>query len=60
MSEDEKEYKGIDTSIVYDYKDYPDEVSGRCDNCGNAQFESSVKNFTFLRKCRECGMTKSI
>jgi hypothetical protein len=55
-----KEFKGIDTSIVYDYKDYPDEVSGRCDNCGNAQFESSVKNFIYLRKCRKCGMTKSI
>ncbi|MED3563457.1 hypothetical protein [Bacillus xiapuensis] len=60
MSETEKELKGIDTSIVYDYKEYPDEISGRCDNCGDAHFESSVKNFIFLRKCRKCGMTKSI
>jgi hypothetical protein len=60
MSEDKKELKGIDTSIVYDYKEFPDEISGRCDNCGNTLFESSVKNFTFLRKCRNCEMTKSI
>jgi hypothetical protein len=60
MSEDQQELKGIDTSIVYDYKEYPDKVSGRCDNCGTTLFESSVKNFIFLRKCRKCGMMKSI
>jgi hypothetical protein len=60
LAESDKELKGIDTSIVYDYKDYPDEVSGRCDNCGNAEFQSSVKNFIFIRECRNCGMKKSI
>jgi len=58
--ENKQELKGYDTSIVYDYKEYPDVISGRCDNCGNAQFESSVKNYIFLRKCRNCGMIKSI
>lgn len=60
MSEANKEYNGYDTTIVYDYKEYPDTVSGRCDNCGNAHFKSSVKDTIFLRKCRECGMKKSI
>jgi hypothetical protein len=55
-----KELKGYDTSIVYDFKKYPDAVSGRCDNCGNAHFKSSVGNGVFLRECRKCGMTKSI
>ncbi|HWJ78040.1 MAG TPA: hypothetical protein VNR61_08175 [Niallia sp.] len=59
MSE-EQNYKGYDTSIVYNYKEYPDIVAGRCDNCGNAHFNSSVKNFVFLRECRQCGMKKSI
>lgn len=34
--------------------------SGRCDNCGNTAFKSSVKNFIFLRECRQCGMKKII
>lgn len=55
-----RETKGIDTSIVYDFKEFPDEISGRCDNCGNTLFKSSVKDFVFLRECRECGMKKSI
>ncbi|UPO88324.1 hypothetical protein [Niallia sp. Man26] len=58
MSEDK--YNGYDTTIVYDYKEYPDVNSGRCDNCGNAQFKSSVKNFIYIRECRKCGMKKSI
>ncbi|USK61844.1 hypothetical protein [Peribacillus asahii] len=56
----QQEFKGYDTSIVYDYKEHPGVVSGRCDNCGNAQFESSVKNYIFLRKCCNCSMMKSI
>jgi hypothetical protein len=60
LTEPEKELKGYDTSIVYDYKEYPDKISGRCDNCGNALFHSSVKNFIFIRECRKCGMKKSI
>jgi len=58
--ENKQEFKGYDTSIVYEYRKYPDVISGRCDNCGHARFESSVKNYIFLRKCRNCGMTKSI
>lgn len=54
------EYKGYDTTIIYDYKEYPDIVSGRCDNCGNAHFKSTVKDFIFIRECRNCGMKKSI
>jgi hypothetical protein len=56
----EKEQQDYDLTIVYDYKDLPDKVSGRCDNCGNAIFKSSVSNNVFLRECRECGMKKSI
>lgn len=56
----ETETKGIDTSIVYDYKQFPDETEGRCDNCGKAHFKSIVKDYKFIRECRNCGMTKSI
>lgn len=56
---DEK-YNGYDTTIIYNYQDYPDVKSGRCDNCDNAQFKSSVKNYVFIRECRRCGMKKSI
>lgn len=56
----EEKHNGFDTTIVYDYKDYPDINSGRCDNCGNAQFKSSVKDFIYIRECRKCGMKKSI
>ncbi|MFD6207063.1 hypothetical protein [Peribacillus sp. NPDC060253] len=57
IPEEKKEY---DITIIYDYKDHPDIVSGRCDNCGKAQFESSVKDYVYIRKCRGCGMKKSI
>ncbi len=50
----------IDLNKVYNYKEFPDKVSGRCDNCGNTIFKSSVKDFVFLRECRQCGMKKSI
>ncbi|MCB5235502.1 hypothetical protein [Niallia circulans] len=59
MSE-KNNYNGYDTSIIYNYQEYPDKDSGRCDNCGNAQFKSSVKNYIFLRECRKCGMKKTI
>lgn len=49
-----------DLEKIYDYKDLPDKISGRCDNCGNAIFKSSVKNFVYVRECRNCGMKKSI
>lgn len=54
---DEKSYN---LDIVYDYKEFPDKISGRCDNCNNSLFKSSVKNFIFLRECSQCGMKKSI
>lgn len=55
-----RETKGIDITVVYDFKQFPDEISGRCDNCGNTLFKSSVKDFVYLRECRECSMKKSI
>jgi len=55
--EEKKEY---DLTIVYDYKEHPDIISGRCDNCNNAQFKSSMKDGVFLRECRQCGMKKII
>ncbi|MDK8642452.1 MULTISPECIES: hypothetical protein [Niallia] len=60
MKLSEEKFNGYDSSIIYDYKEYPDKKSGRCDNCDNAQFKSSAKNFTFIRECRKCGMKKSI
>ncbi|NHM31897.1 hypothetical protein [Neobacillus terrae] len=50
----------IDVNIVYDFKEFPDKNSGRCDKCGNTLFKSSVKNGIFMRECRQCGMKKSI
>jgi hypothetical protein len=49
-----------DLTKVYNYKEFPDKISGRCDNCGNTSFKSSVKDFIFIRECRNCGMKKSI
>lgn len=49
-----------DQDKIYDYKEYPDKEAGRCDQCGNSLFHSSIKNGKLLRKCRQCGMTKSI
>lgn len=49
-----------DVTKIYDYKEFPDKISGRCDNCGHALFKSSVKDFVFIRECRNCGMKKRI
>ncbi|MGN5652151.1 hypothetical protein [Bacillus sp. Brlt_9] len=49
-----------DLSKIYKYKEHPDKISGRCDNCSNTAFKSSVKNFISLRVCRQCGMKKII
>ncbi|MDZ4567475.1 hypothetical protein [Bacillus cereus] len=49
-----------DLSKIYSYTEHPDKISGRCDNCGNTAFKSSVKDFIYLRECRKCGMKKSI
>ncbi|HFR4167568.1 TPA: hypothetical protein ACHVJ4_004349 [Bacillus cereus] len=47
-----------DLSKTYTYKEFPDKISGRCDNCGNTAFKSSVKDFNFLKECRQCSMKK--
>ncbi|WP_461672487.1 hypothetical protein [Priestia megaterium] len=52
--------QAIDFDKVYDYTEFPDKVSGRCDNCNSSYFKSSVKGGVFLRECRECSMKKSI
>jgi hypothetical protein len=54
---EEKQQQEIDLDKVYEYAEYPDKVSGRCDNCNSVYFNSSVKGGVFLR---ECGMKKSI
>ncbi|MCY9257380.1 hypothetical protein MOE92_20090 [Bacillus spizizenii] len=58
--EEKYETNGYDTSIVFDYKEYPDVKYGRCDNRDYTLFKSSVKSGVFLRECRRCGMKKSI
>jgi hypothetical protein len=61
MSENNVEQENhYDLDKIYDYKELPDKVSGRCDNCGNAHFKSTVGNGKFVRECRHCGMKKSI
>ena len=55
--EHEQEY---DVSKIYTYTEHPDKINGRCDNCGNTAFKSSVKDFIYIRECRKCGMKKSI
>jgi len=55
-----KEQQEIAPDKVYDYAEYPDKVSGRCDNCNSAYFKSSVKGGVFLRECRDWNMKKSI
>jgi len=50
----------IDLSITYNIREFPDKISGRCDNCNAAKFKSSIKNSIFLRECRQCGMKKII
>ncbi|WP_407637276.1 hypothetical protein [Bacillus cihuensis] len=50
----------MNLDIIYDYKDRPDIMSGRCDNCQKAHFNSSIKNGDFIRECRNCGMKKNI
>jgi len=57
---EETKEQEIDLNKVYEYDEFPDKVSGRCDNCNSAYFKSSVKAGIFLRECRNCGMKKSI
>ncbi|KRE07119.1 hypothetical protein ASE46_25285 [Bacillus sp. Root239] len=60
MNREETKEQEIDLDKVYEYDEFPDKVSGRCDNCNSAYFKSSVKGGIFLRECREYGMKKSI
>ncbi|MDZ4607583.1 hypothetical protein ORM91_11890 [Bacillus cereus] len=59
MENKEPEQK-YDLSKTYTYTEHPDKISGRCDNCDNSLFKSSVKDFIYLRECRKCGMKKII
>ncbi|WP_313803302.1 hypothetical protein [Cytobacillus sp.] len=52
--------KEIDFSLVYDFNEYPDKNSGRCDNCDKAHFHSSISGGKLIRECSNCGMKKSI
>ncbi|MGG3159771.1 hypothetical protein ABEP50_29465 [Priestia megaterium] len=56
----EEKKQEIDLNKLYDYAEYPDEKSGRCDNYNSSYFKSSVKGDVFLHGCYECGMKKSI
>ncbi|MEC2074572.1 hypothetical protein [Metabacillus fastidiosus] len=49
-----------DLDKVYLFTEFPDKISGRCDNFNKAHFASSIKNGSYLRKCTNCGMTKRI
>ncbi|WP_142347248.1 hypothetical protein [Priestia megaterium] len=57
---EETKEQEIDLDKVCGYAEFPDKVSGRCDNCNSAYFKSSVKDGVFLRERRDCGMKKSI
>ncbi|MED4285113.1 hypothetical protein P4679_24645 [Priestia megaterium] len=58
--EEKQQEETIDLDKVYNYNEYPDKKSGRCDNCDSAFFKNSIKGGVFLRECRQCGMKKSI
>lgn len=60
MESTEDKYANIDLNKVYEYKDLPDKIAGRCDNCGSVKFKSSVGSGKFLRECINCGMKKNI
>ncbi|WP_090635892.1 hypothetical protein [Neobacillus massiliamazoniensis] len=57
MTENQNKF---DLTKIYDFKELPDKESGRCDNCGQAHFKSTVGNGKFIRECSHCGMKKSI
>ncbi|WP_456535510.1 hypothetical protein [Bacillus mycoides] len=56
--ENKKPKQEYNLSKIYTYKEFLDKISGRCDNCDNTSFKSSVKDFIFLRECRQYGMKK--
>ncbi len=53
-------YENLDLSKTYDYNELPDKKAGRCDNCNNSHFKSTVSEGKFLRECSKCGMKKQI
>ena len=55
-----EEKQQYDLDKVYTYKELPDKIAGRCDNCGSSHFKSSMRKGVFLRECRKCGMKKSL
>lgn len=60
MEKLEDKYANIDLNKIYEYKDLPDKISGRCDYCGSVKYKSSVGGGKFLRECANCGMKKNI
>ena len=56
---EENQQPEMDLDKMYDYAEFPDKVSGRCDNCNSSYFKSSVKDGVFLRECRERGSATS-
>jgi hypothetical protein len=44
---EETKEQEIDFDKVYDYVEFPDKVSGRCDNCNSSYFKGSVKSGVF-------------
>ncbi|ADF39244.1 hypothetical protein [Priestia megaterium] len=60
MEKLEDKYANIDLNKIYEYKDLPDKIAGRCDYYGSVKFNSSVGGGKFLRECTNCGMKKNI
>jgi len=52
MEATDDKYANIDVTKVYEYKDLPDKISGRCDNCGSVKFKSSVGGGSFYVNVR--------
>ncbi|WEA46788.1 hypothetical protein [Priestia aryabhattai] len=60
MEATDDKYANIDVTKVYEYRDLPDKISSRCDNCGSVKFKSSVGAGKLLRECTNCEMKKNI
>lgn len=58
LIENKQPEQKYDPSKIYTYKEFPDKIGGRRDNCGNTTFKSFVKDFIFLRECNQCGLKK--
>lgn len=55
-----KPLEEINLDKVYDYAEFTDKFSSRCNHCNSIYFKIYVKGGIFLRNCRECGMEKNI